>query len=298
MFLFHSMRDLHEHLTYFSKPEDKNAISKIQLYLNYYITYCKLINALDDTESGPVFTLKINLDINGMSYTENSEGVVDAINQLAQTDGFEIDIRYFGEIGDISTKLGDGTLFYSDVVGNYYGMYEYLENSTDRNLEYKMMAYYGNYDEFAIKYIDADGCVNNYTEESGMVEESDNGHCLSVTNNFSILANFDFEKYSTQAESLKRVISDYIQDKEDLDLLEELWAEGEFVGVTDLSIGCLNLDNFIYSIERINYVLSEIDDETLYVKTEGVLYNLEKFIVANPFYNEEENTIKVSLVSL
>lgn len=293
------MRDLHEHLTYFSKPEDKNAISKIQLYLNYYITYCNLVNALDDTESGPVFTLKINLDINGMSYTENSVGIVNAINQLAQVDGFELDIRYFGEIGDISAKLGDGTLFFSDVVGNYYGMYEYLENSTDRNLEYKMVAYYGDHDEFVIKYIDADGCVKNYViEESSIVIESGNGYCLSVTNIFSILASFDFEKYSTQAENLKKVISDYIQDKEDLDILEELWAEGEFIGITNLSIGCLNLEEFIDFTKKFNYVISEIDDENLNVKTEGVLYDLEKFIVANPFYDEEENTINVILLSL
>ncbi len=289
--LFNSMRDLHEHLTYFSKPEDKNAISKIQLYLNYYLTYCKLVNALDKTESDLQFILKINLDMNGMTYTENSEGIVDAINQLSEADGFELDVRYFGRNGDISAELGEGTLLYLDVVDNYYGMFEYLENSSDRNLGYKMMAYYEDHDEFAFKYIDAEGCIDNCLDECGTVTETGKGYDLCPTNNFSILASFDFEKYSSQAESLKKLISEYITDKEVLDSLKELWDEGEYIGFADLSEGCLSLDNLIDFIDDINGVLSEIDDESLSINIEGVLYNLEKFIAVKPFYNAEENKI-------
>ena len=192
LFLFNSMRDLHEHLTYFSKPEDKSAISKIQLYLNYYLTYFKMANALDENKNEPVFTLKINLNINGVTYTESSEGIIDALAQLADADGFDLDVRYYGKKGDISKEMGESSLRYLDVVDNHYGMSEYLKNSSDRNLEYKMMAYYGDSDAFASRYINADGYIDNYLEECGTVTESGNGYYLCPTNNLSILANFEF----------------------------------------------------------------------------------------------------------
>ena len=291
--LFNSMRDLHEHLTYFSKPEDKDAISKIQLYLNYFLNYSKLVNALNtlNEQQDDVISLSIDLKLNDMTYTENTEGIADAINQLAEADGFELEVRYSGRNGDLSAKLGEGTLLYPDVVDNYYGMYEYLENSTDRNLGYKMMAYYEDHDEFAFKYIDAEGCIDNCLDECGTVTETGKGYDLCPTNNFSILASFDFEKYSSQAESLKKLISEYITDKEVLDSLKELWDEGEYIGFADLSDVCLSLDNLIEFIDNFNDVLSEIDDEDLNVETEGTLYDLEKFIAVKPFYDEEENKI-------
>ena len=296
--LFNSMRDLHEHLTYFSKPEDKDAISKIQLYLNYFLNYSKLVNALNtlNEQQDDVISLSIDLKLNDMTYTENTEGIADAINQLAEADGFELEVRYSGRNGDLSAKLGEGTLLYPDVVNNYYGMFEYLENSSDRNLGYIMMAYYEDHDEFAFKYIDAEGCIDNCLDECGTVTETGKGYDLCPTNNFSILASFDFEKYSSQAESLKKLISEYITDKEVLDSLKELWDEGEYIGFADLSDGCLSLDNLIDFIDDFNDVLKDIDDEDLNVKTAGVLYDFEKFIAVNPFYYEKENKIRVNLV--
>ena len=292
LFLSNSMRDLHEHLTYFSKPEDKSAINKIQLYLNYYLTYFKLANALDENKSDPVFTLKINLKINGVTYTESSEGIIDALAQLADADGFDLDVRYSGKKGDISKEMGECSLLYLDVVDNYYGMSEYLKNSSDRNLEYKMMAYYGDSDTFASRYINADGYIDNYLEECGTVTESGNGYYLCPTNNLSILANFDFDKYSVESENMKKVISDYVTDEQDSDLLKELWDEGEYIGITDLSDSMLNLNDFIEFTDTLNEVLSGIDDETLNIRTDGVLYDLEKFVAVMPFYNAEENKIK------
>ena len=175
---FNSMRDLHENLTYFSKPEDKNAISKIQLYLNYFLNYSKLVNAINEQQDDDVFSFSMNLKLNDMTYTENTEGIADAINQLAEADGFELEVRYSGRNGDLSAKLGEDTLLYPDVVDNYYGMYEYLENSTDRNLGYKMMAYYEDHDEFVFKYIDAEGCIDNCLDECGTVSESGKGYYL------------------------------------------------------------------------------------------------------------------------
>lgn len=287
MFLFTSMRDLHEHLAYVSKPEDKNAISKIQLYLNYYLTYCKLVNALDNAKSAPVFTLKINLKINDVTYTEKSERLVDAISQLAEADGFELDVRYFGRTGDISSKISDGTLIYLDVADNSYGMFEYLEKSSDRNLVYKMMAYYENQDEFISKYIDINGCINDYHEEIGTVIETGNSYELCLTNNLSVLASFDFEQYPAQADSIKKLVSKCFSDD-----FNELWDEGEYVGFADLSEGLLKLEDLVDFADDFNEVVSEIDDETLNIIAEGVLYDLDKFVVVKPFCYAEENKIK------
>ena len=294
MFLFNSMRDLHEHLTYFSKAEDNNAIGKIQLYLNYYLTYTKLVNALEQSEESPVFTLKIKLDVNGKTYTESSEDIVDAISQLDEAEGFDLDVRYYGKNGDISEKLGEGTLLYPDIVDNHYGMSEYLENLSDRNFGYRMMAYYDEQDAFVSKYIDENGCVNDYLEERGTVTEKGDGYSFCLTNNFSILAEFDSEKYSEQAESLKSVISEYVTDEENLNLLKELWNEGE-IGIADLSEGCLNLEDFIEFTEAFNGVLSEIDNEDVKLRVNGTGYDIENFIAVKPFYDEEENKIRVWL---
>ena len=121
-------RDLHEKLRCDSPFQHNRTLKRIQNYLVYYITYYKLNGAISQEENHGNFTLYITLSANGKTLTENNaDELLKAIASLGKFDGFDLEVRYYGRIGDVECRFNDMEIDYPDVISNDEGMLKYLK---------------------------------------------------------------------------------------------------------------------------------------------------------------------------
>ena len=207
--IINSGRNLHEKLKCDTLFQHELVLKRIKNYLAYYITYFKLVNALPEEENYGDFTLRIVLFANGKTFTEqNPDELLKAISCLGQYDGFELEVRYYGRTGDIYCDFGEAEIDFPDVLNNYNGMLEYLQEIENPDFDY-VMAASSDVDGGAEMYwIDnsnnpGEGIINPHIADP--TDDLD----LEETGTYRFLISFDIEKNHRQYENIKEIILKY-----------------------------------------------------------------------------------------
>lgn len=292
--IINSGRDLNEKLRSNSSFQNEHVLNRIKNYLAYYITYHKLINAIPEEENYGDFTLRVTLSANGKTFTEqNSDELLKAISRLGTYDGFELEVRYFGRTGDIYCDFGEAELDFPDVLHNYEGMLEYLREIENPDFEY-VMAASCDVDGGAEMYwidnsnIPGEGIVNPYIADSS--DDLD----LEETGTYHFLVKFDFEKHHMQYENIKKIVTEYADDDDELEITREVWEDGEWVGFVNLLYKCYHTGCYVQMLNRINEELRSVEGDIEF-DIEGALYSVDDLSYA--FLTTDEDN-EVSLVIL
>lgn len=293
-FIINSHRDLHEKLICRTRFSNEDVLKKIQCYLNYYITYYRLINALPEEEDYDSFELHIKLSANGKNITEhNLDEMLKAVSCLGEFDGFELEVRYQGRTGDVYCDFGEVEIEFPDVLNNYDGMHEYLRKIEDPDFEYVMSA-----------SSDVDGGASMYwidkaiTPDDGIVRlyiaDTTDDLCVCETGEYYLLIQFDFEKNRRQCENIKAIITEYADTEEELEISREMWEEGKCIGFVNLLSKCCDTGCYVQMLERINEELRSVEGD-IEIEIEGALYDVDDFVYAYLIADEDN---QISLVVL
>ena len=279
-------RDLHEKLRCDSPFQHNRTLKRIQNYLVYYITYYKLNGAISQEENHGNFTLHITLSANGKTLTENNaDELLKAIASLGKFDGFDLEVRYYGRIGDVECRFNDMEIDYPDVISNDEGMLKYLKEIENPKFEYVVTASCnrdGGVPMYCINDSSKPGVhiVNPYigdtTDDCEMVD----------TGEFYLLIQFDFEKNSIQYENIKDIIVEYDSIEEELKYSREIWEKGNYVGFRNLAGGRHNVGKFVRMLEKINKELKSVEGDISSMR-EGALYSVDELKYAYISVDEE-----------
>ena len=281
--IINSGRNLHEKLKCDTHFQNELVLKRIKNYLAYYITYYKLVNALPEEENYGDFTLRIVLSANGKIFTEQKpDDLLKAISRLEQYDGFELEVRYYGRTGDIYCDFGEAEIDFPDVLNNYDGMLEYLQEIENPDFDYVMAA-----------SCDVDGGAEMYwiDNSNNPGEGIINPHIADPTDD---LISFDIEKNHRQYENIKEIILKYADPDDDLEFSKEVWEDGKCVGFINLLYNCYNTGCYAQMLEEINNELRSVEGEIEF-DIEGALYDVDDFKYA--YLSVDENNM-VSLVVL
>ena len=292
--IINSGRNLHEKLKCDTLFQHELVLKRIKNYLAYYITYFKLVNALPEEENYGDFTLRIVLFANGKTFTEqNPDELLKAISCLGQYDGFELEVRYYGRTGDIYCDFGEAEIDFPDVLNNYNGMLEYLQEIENPDFDY-VMAASSDVDGGAEMYwIDnsnnpGEGIINPHIADP--TDDLD----LEETGTYRFLISFDIEKNHRQYENIKEIILKYADPDDDLEFSKEVWEDGKCVGFINLLYNCYNTGCYAQMLEEINNELRSVEGEIEF-DIEGAMYDVDDFKYA--YLSVDENNM-VSLVVL
>lgn len=292
--IINSSRDLHEKLTCHSYFQNECALMRIQNYLAYYITYYKLINALPEEENYGSFELRITLSAEGKTITEqNLDDLLKAIADLGEYDGFELEVRYNGRTGDVYCDFGAVEMDFPDVLNNYDGMLEYLQEIVEPDFEYVMAASCDVDGSARMYWIDdssnsGESIINRY------IADSNDDWDMGETGEFYLLMHFDFEKNHRQYERIMDIVVEYDSIEEEIEFTREIWEEGEQVGFCNIAAGWHNIGELARMLEKINNELKSVEGDVEF-SIEGALYDVDDFKYA--YLSVDENNM-VSLVVL
>ena len=259
--IINSSRDLHEKLTCHSYFQNECALMRIQNYLAYYITYYKLINALPEEENYGSFELRITLSAEGKTITEqNLDDLLKAIADLGEYDGFELEVRYNGRTGDVYCDFGAVEMDFPDVLNNYDGMLEYLQEIVDPDFEYVMAASCDVDGSARMYWIDdssnsGESIINRY------IADSNDDWDMGETGEFYLLMHFDFEKNRRQYERIMDIVVEYDSIEEEIEFTREIWEEGEQVGFCNIAAGWHNIGELARMLEKINNELKSVEGD-------------------------------------
>ena len=290
--IINSSRDLHEKLTCHSYFQNECALMRIQNYLAYYITYYKLINALPEEENYGSFELRITLSAEGKTITEqNLDDLLKAIADLGEYDGFELEVRYNGRTGDVYCDFGAVEMVFPDVLNNYDGMLEYLQEIVDPDFEYVMAASCDVDGSARMYWIDdssnsGESIINRY------IADSNDDWDMGETGEFYLLMHFDFEKNRRQYERIMDIVVEYDSIEEEIEFTREIWEEGEQVGFCNIAAGWHNIGELARMLEKINNELKSVEGDVEF-SIEGALYDVDDFKYAYLSVDEDN---EISLV--
>lgn len=290
--IINSSRDLHEKLTCHSYFQNECALMRIQNYLAYYITYYKLINALPEEENYGSFELRITLSAEGKTITEqNLDDLLKAITDLGEYDGFELEVRYNGRTGDVYCDFGEVEMDFPDVLNNYDGMLEYLQEIVDPDFEYVMAASCDVDGSARMYWIDdssnsGESIINRY------IADSNDDWDMGETGEFYLLMHFDFEKNRRQYERIMDIVVEYDSIEEEIEFTREIWEEGEQVGFCNIAAGWHNIGELARMLEKINNELKSVEGDVEF-SIEGALYDVDDFKYAYLSVDEDN---EISLV--
>ena len=291
--IINSSRDLHEKLTCHSYFQNECALKRIQNYLAYYITYYKLINALPEEENYGSFELRITLSADGKTITEkNLDELLKAVADLGEYDGFELEVRYNGRTGDVYCDFGAVEIDFPDVLNNYDGMLEYLQEIEDPDFEYVMAASCDVDGSARMYWIDdssnsGESIINSYIADP--TDDLD----LCETGSYYLAIGFDTKKNRRQYENIKNIIIEYAESDE-LEFTREMWEDGEWIGFMNLLYSCYNTGCYAQMLQRINEEIKSIEGE-VDIDFEGAMYDVDDFKYA--YLSVDEDNM-ISLVVL
>lgn len=279
-------RDLHEKLRCDSPFQHKRALKRIQNYLAYYITYYKLIGAISKEENHGDFTLYITLSANDKTFTENNaDELLKAIARLGEFDGFDLEVRYYGRIGDIECRFIDVEIDYPDVISNDEGMLKYLIEIESPKFEYVVTASC-NRDCGVPMYWINDSSKPGVHIVNPYVADITDDYDMVDTGEFYLLIQFDFEKNRIQYENIKDIIVEYDSIDEDLKYSREIWKKGKYVGFRNLVDGWHNVGKFVQMLKKINKELKSVEGNISSIR-EGALYSVDELKYAYIDVDEE-----------
>ena len=259
--IINSSRDLHEKLTCHSYFQNECALMRIQNYLAYYITYYKLINALPEEENYGSFELRITLSAEGK------------------------------RTGDVYCDFGAVEMDFPDVLNNYDGMLEYLQEIVDPDFEYVMAASCDVDGSARMYWIDdssnsGESIINRY------IADSNDDWDMGETGEFYLLMHFDFEKNRRQYERIMDIVVEYDSIEEEIEFTREIWEEGEQVGFCNIAAGWHNIGELARMLEKINNELKSVEGDVEF-SIEGALYDVDDFKYAYLSVDEDN---EISLV--
>lgn len=274
--IINSGRNLHEKLKCDAHFQNEVVLNRIKNYLAYYITYYKLVNALPEEENYGGFTLRIVLSANGKTFTEQKpDELLKAISRLEQFDGFDLEVRYFGRTGEIYCDFGKAEIDFPDVLNNYDGILEYLQEIENPDFDY-VMAASSDVDGGAEMYwIDnssnpGEGIINPH------IADATDDLNLEETGTYRLLISFDIEKNLRQYENIKEIILKYADPDDDLEFSKEVWEDGECVGFINLLNNCYNTGCYAQMLEEINNELKSVEGDIEF-DIEGAMYDVDDF---------------------